>query len=128
MQAYVRWKKGVSYDKHRLPSYFELRRFLRSAGFEAVSFSLPQVSVADREGRRRFERAGGRLFNFLGRLPLLRRLIVAVSPLLPASAPKKAGAPPTTKRAASASPAGRGSTTTPFRPQQRIPSTCSSVD
>ncbi len=106
MQAYVRWKKGVSYDKHRLPSYFELRRFLRNAGFEAVSFSLPQVSAADREGRRRFERAGGRLFNFLGRLPLLRRLIVAVSPLLQASARKKAEAPQTTKRASSASREG----------------------
>ncbi len=82
MPAVVKWRRGLAYDKHRLLSLFELRRFLRSARLERMQFSLPAITPADLEHRSGLERAGAGLFDWMGRISVLRWLLLAVAPIL----------------------------------------------
>lgn len=82
MPAYVRWRRGVAYDKHRLLSLFELRRFLKAAECDSLSFRLPVLANRDLEHASSVERLGARIFSFLGRLPLVRAFLLLVSPVI----------------------------------------------
>src|SRR5262249_45706427 len=62
MPAYVRWRRGLAYEKKHLLSCFEVRRCFRRAGFDSTSFSLPVITSADLESLGGFERLGARLF------------------------------------------------------------------
>ncbi len=82
MSAYVKWRRGIAYEKKHLLSCFELRRLLRRARLGGVEFSLPAVTAPDWEGLKGFERFGARLLNAAAGIPLLRPLLVVVSPVL----------------------------------------------
>jgi 2-polyprenyl-3-methyl-5-hydroxy-6-metoxy-1,4-benzoquinol methylase len=89
MPAYVRWRRGLSYDKHRLLSCFDLRRIFRKAGYHSVAFSLPRVTSADWQNLNTVERAGARLFHALSKLPVVRWFLLLVSPVLQVVAAKR---------------------------------------
>jgi ubiquinone/menaquinone biosynthesis C-methylase UbiE len=82
MPAYVRWRRGLSYDKFRLLSCSELRRMIQSAGFEQVSLSLPSITRSEVEHLGEFARIAARLLGFLSRISLLRWWLLLVAPLL----------------------------------------------
>ena len=82
MPAYVRWRRGLAYDKHHLLSIFEVRRFLKAAGFDSHTFSLPIIARVDLEHAGRLERAGAAVFAFFGKIPLLRSLLKLISPVI----------------------------------------------
>lgn len=82
MSAYVKWRRGLAYEKKYLLSYFELRRLLRGARFGGVQFSLPAVTAPDWAALKGIERLGAMLLNAAARIPLLRSLLVVVSPVL----------------------------------------------
>jgi len=94
MPAYVQWRRGLSYDKHRLLSCFELRRMLKKTRFGSKSFSLPRVTGADRANLGRAERLGARLFTSLGKIPLLRWALLVVSPVIQVAATKRPNSTP----------------------------------
>lgn len=85
MPAYVRWRRGLAYDKRNL-SLFELRRMLRSAGFSSWRFSLPAISDVDLQHAGAAERLGGQVFRWLSRVPVLRSFLLLISPVLQALA------------------------------------------
>ncbi len=82
MAAYVRWRRGLPYDKFRRLSVFDVRRMFRGAGFERVALSVPRIGEADLRTRGATVRAAARVFQFLSRIPLLGRLLILVSPLV----------------------------------------------
>jgi ubiquinone/menaquinone biosynthesis C-methylase UbiE/uncharacterized protein YbaR (Trm112 family) len=82
MPAYVKWRRGLSYDKQRLLSCFELRRIVKDARYEALTFSLLCVTDEDLKGRGKFERLGARLFRLLRSVPVLRWFLIPISPAL----------------------------------------------
>jgi ubiquinone/menaquinone biosynthesis C-methylase UbiE len=82
MGAYVRWRRGLAYEKKHLLSRFELARGLRAAGCRDVAFRLPAIAAADLEHAGALERLGARVHGVLRRVPLLRWLIVPVFPVL----------------------------------------------
>jgi ubiquinone/menaquinone biosynthesis C-methylase UbiE len=92
MPAYVRWRRGLAYEKKRLLSRFELARGLRAAGRHQVRFHLPAVAAADLADAGPVGRAAGRAYGALRRVPLVGWLIVLVFPVLLAVA--WSGAPP----------------------------------
>lgn len=82
MPAYVKWRRGLRYDKQHLLSCFELRRIVKNARYESLTFSLPRVTDADLKGRGKFERLGARFFRLLGSIPLFRWFLIPISPAL----------------------------------------------
>src|SRR5207253_3900557 len=60
MPAYVKWRSGLAYEKKRLLSCFEIRRFFRKAGLPKLRFSLPAVTAADWQHLGTLERMGAR--------------------------------------------------------------------
>ena len=82
MPAYVRWRRGMAYEKKRLLSRFELARDMRAAGYGSVRFHLPPVTTADRDGASRLERIGAGLYGALRRFPGIRWFVSAVFPVL----------------------------------------------
>lgn len=82
MPVYVKWRRGLSYDKQHLLSFFDIRRMLTKARYDALLFSLPEVIKEDHQGRGRIERLGGKLFSLLRNLPLLRLFLIPISPAL----------------------------------------------
>jgi ubiquinone/menaquinone biosynthesis C-methylase UbiE/uncharacterized protein YbaR (Trm112 family) len=91
MPAYVKWRSGLAYKKKHLLSCFEMRRFLRNAGFEAIRFSLPAVTAADWERLAALERLAARCFTIAAKVPMLRQALVVVSPVIQTAA-RRAGA------------------------------------
>jgi len=89
MPAYVKWRRGLSYDKQHLLSYFELKRFFKNARYESLTFSLHRVTDEDLKGRSRFERLGARFFRLLSSLPLFRWFLIPISPALLVLAKKR---------------------------------------
>jgi ubiquinone/menaquinone biosynthesis C-methylase UbiE/uncharacterized protein YbaR (Trm112 family) len=89
MPAYVKWRRGLSYDKQRLLSCFELRRIVTDARYDALMFSLPCVTDEDLKGRGRFERLGGKLLRLLSSIPVLRWFLIPISPALVVLAKKR---------------------------------------
>src|SRR5262249_45592821 len=63
MPAYVKWRSGLEYEKKRLLSCFEMRRFLREARLDPVAFSLPAITPADWENLQGLEKWGARIFS-----------------------------------------------------------------
>jgi ubiquinone/menaquinone biosynthesis C-methylase UbiE len=86
MPAYVKWRRGLAYEKKRLLSRFELARGCRAADLASVRFHLPAIAAADLERAGRLERAAARAYAALRRVPLVRSLIVVVFPVLVAVA------------------------------------------
>ncbi len=82
MPAYVKWRRGLPYDKQYLLSCFELRRMLKRARYDSFAFSLPSVTEEDLKGRCRMEKLGARVFRFLSNVPIFRWLLTPISPAL----------------------------------------------
>ena len=91
MPRYVKWRRGLAYEKKHLLSVFEVRRMLRRAGFQKPRFSLPRITPADLEQRGALERSGARVFSFVGKIPWLRSLLRIVSPVIQVVARTKQG-------------------------------------
>lgn len=89
MPAYVKWVRGMAYEKKRLLSCFELRRYMRKAQFDSPRFSLPVITEADWKKLKGLERFGAHVFRWLGRIPLLRSILVVVSPVIQVVARRK---------------------------------------
>lgn len=82
MPAYVKWRRGMAYEKKHLLSCFEIRRMLRGAGLRVVQFSLPAVTRPDWDALRGLERWAARCFASASRIPVIRSLLVIVSPVM----------------------------------------------
>jgi ubiquinone/menaquinone biosynthesis C-methylase UbiE/uncharacterized protein YbaR (Trm112 family) len=92
MPAYVRWRRGMVYDKKRLLSWFELRKLLKRAGLHPIRFLVPVITAADWDNLKGFERAAARIYVWLARFALCRGPLIVVSPALLAAAGR--GNPP----------------------------------
>jgi len=82
MPAYVKWRRGLPYDKQYLLSCFELRRMLKRTRYDSFAFSLPSVTEEDLKGRCRMEKLAARVFRFLSNVPIFRWLLTPISPAL----------------------------------------------
>ena len=82
MPAYVKWRSGLVYEKKHLLSCFELRRFFRRESFTHLRFSLPAITSVDRQHLGAGERAASRIFTFLAKMPLLKSLLLIISPVI----------------------------------------------
>jgi len=89
MATYVKWRRGLSYDKQRLLSCFELRRIFKNARYESLRFSLPRVREEDLQGRGTLEKLGARFFRLLSGVPLFRWFLIPLSPALLVLAKKR---------------------------------------
>lgn len=93
MAAYVKWRRGLPYDKQYLLSCFQLRRMLKRSRYDSIAFSLPAVTEEDLKGRSRMERLGARVFRLFSSVPLFRWLLTPVSPALLVLAKKRGDVP-----------------------------------
>lgn len=82
MPVYVNWRSRLAYEKKRLLSCFELRRLLKRAGLRSMRFSLPAITRGDWEYLRGLERFAARVFSVAAAIPVLRGLLVVLSPVL----------------------------------------------
>ena len=89
MPAFVRWRSGLAYEKKRLLSCFEVRRFLAAGEMVDSRFLLPTVTPEDWARLGKLERMGARLFQWIGRIPLVRRVLLIVSPVVMVVARRK---------------------------------------
>ena len=90
MPSVVRWRRGLAYDRFHLLSFARVRDMLGEAGFSNLRFSLPEVRPADLEGRGPTERAGGRVFQLISKVGLLRPLLLRLAPLVQVLATRRA--------------------------------------
>lgn len=86
MPAYVKWRRGMAYEKKHLLSCFELRKIFREAKFGPISFSLPVITAADLDNLRRMERLCARLYRWLSKISLLRWFLLFCSPVIQVAA------------------------------------------
>ena len=93
MPAYVKWRRGLPYDKQHLLSCFELRRTLKRMRYDSFAFSLPSVTEEDLTGRSWMEKLGARVFRFFSNVPLFRWLLTPLSPALLVLAEKRSNNP-----------------------------------
>jgi ubiquinone/menaquinone biosynthesis C-methylase UbiE/uncharacterized protein YbaR (Trm112 family) len=89
MPTYVKWRRGLSYDKQRLLSCFELKRIVEDARYESSAFLIPRVTDADLKGRSTLERWGARFLRLLSGIPVLRWFLIPISPALVVLAKKR---------------------------------------
>jgi ubiquinone/menaquinone biosynthesis C-methylase UbiE len=82
MPAYVKWAKGLIYEKKYLRSCFEIRRLFRASGVTRMAFSLPAITSADWQHLGAIEKWGARVFIWLAKVPVLRLGLVVVSPVI----------------------------------------------
>jgi ubiquinone/menaquinone biosynthesis C-methylase UbiE/uncharacterized protein YbaR (Trm112 family) len=82
MPAYVKWRRGMAYEKKNLLSYFEMRRLLKKAGFRVMRFSLPPITSKDWENLAGLERLAAIIYQWLAKFPLVRWPLIVVSPAL----------------------------------------------
>jgi SAM-dependent methyltransferase len=82
MAAYVKWARGIAYEKKHLLSCFAIRRLFRKARLGSIRFSLPTITTVDWQHLRGLERAGARLFRMAAKVPLLRQALVLISPVI----------------------------------------------
>jgi ubiquinone/menaquinone biosynthesis C-methylase UbiE/uncharacterized protein YbaR (Trm112 family) len=82
MPAYIKWRRGMTYEKKHLLSCFELRKLLKQAGFNSIRFSLPVVTPADWANLKGVERVGARIYVWLANFLLFRWLLILVSPAI----------------------------------------------
>ena len=90
MPAYVKWRSGLAYEKKRLLSCFEIGRLFRRENLENTRFFLPHIAAPDWDRLQGLERWGARVFNLMARVPLLRSLLIAISPVIQVAARRKA--------------------------------------
>jgi ubiquinone/menaquinone biosynthesis C-methylase UbiE len=95
MPAYVRWRRGMAYEKKHSLSRPELGRILRAAGFREATFFLPAITGPDLVGRAWWERLAARIYRVARRVPVLSGLLAYVAPVLQvvAQAPHPSRAP-----------------------------------
>jgi ubiquinone/menaquinone biosynthesis C-methylase UbiE/uncharacterized protein YbaR (Trm112 family) len=89
MPAYVKWQSGLEYEKKQLLTCFETRRFFRKEGLDRLEFTLPRITLADWESLRGMERLGARLFSFAAKIPILKSLMILISPVIQVLARRK---------------------------------------
>ena len=94
MPAYVRWRRGLAYDKKHLLSRGELARGLRAAGLDALRFITPTVTEADLAPMGATERLAARCWLIARRVPVLRQLLSWVFPVLQVVAMRRRGQSP----------------------------------
>jgi ubiquinone/menaquinone biosynthesis C-methylase UbiE len=82
MAGYVRWRRGIAYEKKHLLSRRELTRGLRRAGLPAIRFAAPVVTEPDLAAMGRTERLLARIWSGVCRIPGLGRLFLGVFPVL----------------------------------------------
>jgi ubiquinone/menaquinone biosynthesis C-methylase UbiE/uncharacterized protein YbaR (Trm112 family) len=97
MPAYVKWRSGLAYEKKKLLSCFELRRFFHEEGLGNMEYLLPRITDADWNHLQGIERWGARTFSFVGRVPLLRSVLKLVSPVIQVVA-RRALVPPDSRK------------------------------
>ncbi|MGH7592377.1 MAG: class I SAM-dependent methyltransferase, partial [Gemmatimonadales bacterium] len=91
MPAYVRWRRGLAYDKKHLLSRGELTRGLRRAGLPVMRFAAPAVTDADLAATSGLERLAARIWVWVRRIPGLRRLVLPVFPVMQVVAFRRRG-------------------------------------
>ena len=82
MPAYVKWRRGMAYEKKRLLSRREIGRIFRKAGFDSLDFLLPVVMAVDQENLRGLEKWGACLFSRAAKVSLLHSALVVISPVI----------------------------------------------
>jgi ubiquinone/menaquinone biosynthesis C-methylase UbiE/uncharacterized protein YbaR (Trm112 family) len=92
MPAYVKWRSGLAYEKKHLLSCFEASRLFRKTGFNSVDFSLPVITEVDLAHAGGLEKVGGRVFSWIARIPVLRKALVIISPVIQVVACRRAQA------------------------------------
>jgi ubiquinone/menaquinone biosynthesis C-methylase UbiE/uncharacterized protein YbaR (Trm112 family) len=90
MPGYVRWRRGLAYEKKHLLSRGELARDFRNAGLPAVRFAVPAVTTPDLAAMGPAERGLARIWAAVCRVPGLRYLFLGVFPVLQAVATRAA--------------------------------------
>ncbi len=86
MPAYVRWRRGMAYEKKRLLSAGELRRTASRAGYKQIRFRIPAVTKADLASLGRVERIAAHGWGLARRIPVLGGLLTRIFPVLQATA------------------------------------------
>lgn len=84
MPAYVRWRRGMAYEKKHLLSACELVRGMRRAGLAPVRLDPPEVTPVDLAVMGAAERFGARAWAFARRVPIVGRLLLRFFPVLQA--------------------------------------------
>jgi len=82
MPAYVRWRRGLAYEKKHLLSRRELARGLDEARLDVHRFAVPVVTEVDLAAMGPLERVLARLWSAVNRVPLVGRLLLGVFPVL----------------------------------------------
>lgn len=82
MARYVRWARGMAYDKIRLLSLREVRQACRAAGLHDVRFTLPAITKADWAQLRGVERLAAHTFAAAAKVAPLAWLLRLVSPVI----------------------------------------------
>lgn len=91
MPAFVKWRRGMAYEKKHLLSCFELRRLLRGARLGPISFVLPNITAADWEQLEGFERAAARVYRVVAKVRVFKWPLILFSPAIQAVAGRKPG-------------------------------------
>jgi ubiquinone/menaquinone biosynthesis C-methylase UbiE len=86
MPAYVKWRRGMAYEKKSLLSCFELRRLLRRARLGPIKFALPVITAVDWQNSEGLERVAARIYRLLAKISLLRWPLMLVAPVIQAVA------------------------------------------
>ncbi len=82
MPTYVRWRRGMAYEKKHLLSAWELARGMRRAGLDPVRLEPPTVTSVDLAVMGTAERAGARAWAFARRVPIIGRMLLRLFPVL----------------------------------------------
>lgn len=94
MPAYVRWRRGLAYEKKHLLSRGELARGLRRAGLSVMCYVVPAVTEVDLAAMGSAERLAARVWVVVRRIPVLRRFFLPVFPVIQVIATRRKGASP----------------------------------
>lgn len=94
MPAYVRWRRGLAYEKKHLLSRRELSVALRQANLTVQRFAVPVVTAPDLAVMGRTERALARIWSAVCGIPILGRLFLGVFPVLQVVATRRGERPP----------------------------------
>lgn len=89
MPAYVRWRRGLKYEKKQLLSRGELAKGLRRAGLRVIRFTAPVVTEVDLQAMGRAEQWAARLWSIVRRVPMLSRVLLPLFPVLQVAATRE---------------------------------------
>ncbi len=82
MAPYVKWVRGMAYDKIRLLSLWEIKRYCLCAGLDEVRFFLPTITRADWVHLGGVEHVAAHLFQAGSAIPPIAWLLRQISPVL----------------------------------------------